>query len=145
MNEEQIRGLIAEANRPLQEAVTNLTAENTRLREALVVRDGAERVRQKLATVALPQVTKQRLQESLTLRVSAGADGRLDVAALDAAIEEAVRAEGEYLASVTGRPVRGMGATNVSESQQPTEAELAEAFTALGLSESAAKFAAAGR
>lgn len=152
MNEEQIKALIAASQKPLQESLTAVTTdlaetktENRRLRESLALREAGDFVAKKLATIALPAITKQRLTESLVAKATLTAAGALDTAALTAVIEADVKAEGEYLSSVTGGTIRGMGSKPVTEAAAVTEADLVKAYVGIGMSEAAAKAAIAGR
>lgn len=145
MTEEQIKALITEANKPLQESLAAVTTDNKRLREALALREAGDFVTKKLATIALPAITKARLTESLVAKAALTAAGALDTAALTAVIEADVKAEGEYLASVTGGTIRGMGSKPVAEAAAVTEADLVKAYVGIGMSEAAAKAAIAGR
>jgi hypothetical protein len=58
-------------------------------------------------------------------------------------IDEAVKAEADYLAKLGNGRIAGLGGSN--EGPAFNEAGLVESFKALGLSESAAKLAAQGR
>lgn len=96
----------------------------------------------------VPQLTKDRLLESLS-GSPVVKDGAIDEAAFGAAIDEAVKAEVAYLASITGSgQVRGLGAA--PEAKEVSEAEAEKELAGImqsrfGLSESAAKIAAKGR
>lgn len=152
MDKAEFQALLNEAVKPLNEKITavegKLTAsetDNRRLRESLALREAGDFVAKKLATIALPAITKQRLTESLVAKATLTAAGALDTAALTAVIEADVKAEGEYLASVTGGTIRGMGSKPVTEAAAVTEADLVKAYQGIGMSEAAAKIAVAGR
>lgn len=160
MTPEQIREAVAQAvqaeTADLREAVTTLTTERDEARttaaratEALVARDARDRVVERLAaTDGLPAATVRRLTESLAnpASIPTGDDGTLDTAALDEAIDTAVRAELDYLAEAGVSPVRGVGGTTTSTSTPDELAERRErAFRNLGLTEAEAKIAAEGR
>lgn len=144
------------ANEQLQEAVATLqtqnealTTQNARMSVAMAIRDAKDMLREALGSLSsLPDVTKTRLVESLAKNPPMK-DGALDTVAFKGIIEEAVKAEVKYLETVLGKgQIRGLG-----ESQEPEEDEtegkveesLEESFSALGLSETAAKHAARGR
>ena len=124
-----------------------------RLQEALLLRDAKDFVGASLAGATLPDVTKRRLSESLTSNPPIGQDGALDKTAYAARIAEAIQAETEYLQQVAGYGagrIEGMGSANGA--LNTTEAETAnvskrmiESFRALGMSETEAAIAAAGR
>jgi hypothetical protein len=125
-------------------------AERDRDREVLALREARDIVTAELADdkhKALPDVMKARLTESLATNPPVK-DGTIDKDALVVRVSEAVKAEVEYLASITGSGrVRGVGDTvDVDEADTTeTDAKLASAFADLGLSESGQKVAAAGR
>lgn len=115
MTEEQIKALIAADVKPIREAlttaqgeVTELRTENARLRESLALQGARGVVVRKLATITMPEMTRQRLTEALVLRATVK-DGALDVAALEALCVSEAQAEMSYLSSVGGPRVVGMG------------------------------------
>jgi hypothetical protein len=130
----------------LQEAKAVAEADVARMREALLLREARDFVTGKLSGITMPDLTRARLVEQLAGRPVVK-DGKLDEPAYAPRIDEAVKAEIEYLAKVTGSgritgmgsDAGGVGAKNV------TEAELIAAWQSFGLSESAAKIAARGR
>ncbi len=130
----------------LREAEAALKAENARLKEALVLREARDFASEVLAEAKLPGVTKSRLIENLAV-APVIKDGALDKEAYKTKITEAVKAEIDYLAKVTGSgEIRGMGSTGESTvSEAKVEADLEASFKAMGLGESAAKVAAKGR
>jgi len=111
----------------------------------------------------LPALARTRLIESLSAETPVlGADGKLDESATKDKVNKAIIAESEYLLAITGRKrgdapdVRGMGGGGFQESssagtapdakaEAQSQADLAESFKRLGLSESEAAIAAAGR
>lgn len=109
-----------------------------RLQEAALLREAGEVVAVELAKIALPDVTRQRLQTALSANPPVK-DGQLDRAALAARVSEAVKAEQAYLSAVTGGgQIRGMGSgaalgsdqtqpqiPALEESQKRTDAALA--------------------
>ncbi|MBK8200319.1 MAG: hypothetical protein IPK75_18385 [Acidobacteria bacterium] len=145
MNEAQVKALLEAELTPLRAENAACKAEAARLRETLALRDARDFARTKLAKIDLPEATRQRLAEALPAHATLK-DGKLDEAAFTAVIEEAVKAEGEYLKSVgigTGR-INGMGSP-AQESKTVKTEDITAAFVALGMSESAAKIAAEGR
>lgn len=141
---------LTEANTKLQtdldEATSKATEAETRAaraEEALIARQASDHVVAKLAeSNGLPGPTVKRLTESLSAQAPITDDGKLDTAKLDESITSAVNSELDYLASVTGSPVKGAGGT-VTESAD--DVDLVGAFQRFGLSESGAKIAAEGR
>lgn len=153
LTETKVQEMIAAATAPLQtqlsETQTKLeTAETTaaRLREGMLLRDARDFVVGVLATTRLLESTKGRLIASLAANPPVK-DGALDRDAYKTTIEAAVKEETDYLAAVTGSPIHGMGSSRVSESITAEDAtkQLEATFAGLGLSEAAAKHAAAGR
>jgi len=125
-----------------QKDLSEAKAEAARLREALLLREAADFVTATLATAKLPDLTKARLAESLS-KSPVHKDGMLDKDAYKAKIDEAVKAEADYLAKLGNGRIAGLGGGN--DAPAFSEAGLVESFKALGLSESAAKLAAQGR
>lgn len=148
MTDEQIKALVESAVtaavKPFQEAATKTDNETARLREALALRDARDFVTRKLAAIAMPDATRNRLVESLTPRAVI-ANGRLDEAAFGTLIEATAKAEMEYLQGITGGSIRGMGSVPVTEAAKVTDADLIAEFRELGMSEAAAKIAVEGR
>lgn len=136
------------ANAELQEAVNRLETENARLREALLLRDAQAVIGAELAGAAVPDVTRARLAKQLEANPPV-ADGKLDEAALKAAVQEAVSAEVQYLKAAAGYGagrIEGMGSGQAAPPPAvDNRARMEESFRALGLGESAAKVAANGR
>src|SRR5690606_21715705 len=85
-----------------------MQTELARLREATILREAREFVAASLPA-DLPQLTRTRLVESLAKNPPTK-DGALDQEAFATQITEAVKAEVDYLASITGSGhIRGMG------------------------------------
>lgn len=105
-----------------------------------------------LAESGLPAAAQGKLLAALTSEsVPLTTDNALDEAALKTSVEEAVKAESTYLASLAegdgaGRP-RGLGesTTAPSVSDPATVTALEETYRSRGLSPEAARFAAVGR
>lgn len=128
----------------LKEALDKSNADNAKLVERLALREAADVIAVKLAEhKTLPAVTRTRLADQL-VKAAVVKDGALDKPALETAIAEAVKAEVEYLATVTGAgKVSGMGGS--AQKRDEAAPDLTESFRDLGLTEGAAKIAAAGR
>jgi hypothetical protein len=152
---------IAEAIKPVNERLDKLEESSTeqaeveetaevraqRAEDALLIREARDHVAGNQKVQALPEVARDRLVESVSNAAARTDDGALDKAALDEATTKAVDAEVEYLTKATGSPVRGIGEAagsevTAEESQTRLAASIGGAF---GLSEDAAKHAAAGR
>lgn len=122
---------------------TDATQRAARAEEALVLREAKDVVAAKLAESTLPEITRKRLTESLAGNPPAK-DGALDKATFETRIAEAIKGEIEYLATLnqTGQ-IRGMGGS--SSTDEDLTPALEAGFQRLGMTESAAKLAAAGR
>jgi hypothetical protein len=99
-----------------------LKEENARLREGEILGEARAFVAE-LLPADLPEITRARLLESLAARPVVK-DGSLDREAFKAGVEAAAKAEGKYLAQISGRgKIRGMGAdvTTVEESAKSLE------------------------
>lgn len=132
----------------LREAAAAQSAEIKRLKEALVLRDARDLAVRTLTALDLPQITRERLIESLSRNPVLTAEGDLDVTATTTRITEAATAEAKYVASLTGQGgVRGMNSNQQTGEVTAEEAEkrLKASFLGIGLSESAAALAARGR
>jgi hypothetical protein len=147
LKEAQGRAEVAEKERDeLKEAKAKQDTELARLQEANVGREAREAATEVLGKVEhLPELTRDRLVESLS-KSPPTKDGGLDRDAYGKAIEEAAKAEIEYLANLTkSGSITGMGGTDGGEDAEKIDGELGEQFQRLGLSESGAKIAVAGR
>jgi hypothetical protein len=147
---DQIQEAIKAANAPILTQLQEAQTANSRLQEALILRDARDIVRTTLDRLPnVPDMTKARLQESLSINPPAK-DGAIDAEAFTTKITEAVQAELEYLnkAAGTGR-VQNMGSQgSVGEQPKPLEESqksIEQSLLILGLSETAAKLGAAGR
>lgn len=153
---EEARRKAADAEAKLVEAAKAQAAAESRAAQAesrILMHEAADHIRAKLAGQQLPEPTKERV---LREAVSAAklADGKLDTAALDTAVDEAVKAEAEYLEKIVGKGrVQGMGSSSGGGSSATLEESskaLDDAFALLpGLggkdAEAARKLAVAGR
>ena len=96
-----------------------------------------------VAEAKLPDAAVKRLTESLPAKAVLNDEGKLDEDALKVIVDEAIASEVAYLTEVTGAgSVRNLGGEAEGEAK---DGDLAEAFQKIGLPESTAKLAAAGR
>lgn len=139
---DRILGSLQDIQAKLKESDTS----NARLREAMLVRDAKEFVAKELEGKQLPEPTRKRLQESLTIDPPI-VDGAIDQTTYAMRVREAVKTETDYLAAVAGYSgsghISGMGGAPVvnQDNGKRTQARLNEAFAGLGLSEQELKFA----
>lgn len=135
----------AQQEKALKEAKTALEAaqtENARLKEALLLVEAKTFVEEKVKSATIHDLAKARIVESLS-KSPVIKDGKLDEAAYSAKIEEAIKAEAEYLAKLGAGKVSGMGAGAPTEKTlEETEKQLVAGFMRLGMSEAEAKVAA---
>lgn len=133
-----------------KEAIAKVEQDNARLREAMILRDAKDFVRQAVATASVPDVTKLRLIESLSANPPVK-DEALDTETYAARITESVKSEIDYLTKAAGYGsgrIEGMGGGASQKAEikpEELEAEMAQAFQDLGMSESSAKSAAVTR
>lgn len=93
---------------------------------------------------ALPTAAVTRLTESLPSKVVLTEDGKVDEDAFAEVVKEAIASEVAYLTEVTGAgSIKNLGGEG--DGEVDTAEALAEAFQKIGLPESTAKIAAAGR
>lgn len=153
MTQEQFNALFDERAKPLREAVavaetkvTTLETENARLRESLALQGARGVVQRKLAAITMPAMTRERLVESLVMKATVK-DGALDVATLEALCVSEAKTEMDYLSSVGGPRVTGMGAPVPGAEAKAVEPKVIGDRMArmFGLSEAGAAAAAAGR
>jgi hypothetical protein len=101
-----------------------------------------------LADAKLPEATIKRLTEALKSSAPTKEDGSIDTEALEAKIEEAVKAEAAYLGEIMGGGKvmgNGSGGGGTTEGTEAANKKLEEAFRGMGHSEERAKAEAAGR
>lgn len=126
----------------LTEANTAKDAELARLREGQLLTEARAFVDKHLPA-DLPDLTHKRLLEALS-KNPVVTNGALDTDAFKTAIDEAVKAEVEYLAKITeSGKVRDMGRDSTSDPD--TKAALIEGFRRSGLTPEEAAVAAEGR
>jgi hypothetical protein len=93
----------------------------------------------------LPDAAVKRLTEALPAKAVLNDEGKLDEDAFTVIVTEAIASEVAYLTEVTGAgSIVNMGGAK-APTEADTEATLAGAFQTIGLPESTAKIAAAGR
>lgn len=129
------------------EKITALETSVSRYEEAAMVIKASEIVSEVLKESELPEVTQERIIKGASSLMVAS-DGKIDEEATKVAAQEAIKAEAKYLSEITGGAgVKGMGSKPISEamSKEDHEAALVESFMAIGMSESKAKIAAAGK
>ena len=128
-------------------------------RERVVKGDARAEATRLLETITLPAIAKNRIIERACASVPLTAAGDMDVDKLREAVVAESKAEGEYIASLTGGgQVRGMGIGTVAQpAPKPEEIAAREAqrkadeadevamWQEMGLTEKGAKFAAKGR
>jgi len=143
---------LAEATQLGAWAAAERDAEQTktaRLTEAGLIRDARAHAQLALLEAKLPDPTKVRIVETVCTNPPATSGGALDREKLSAQLVEAAKIEAKYLEEAGLKPpgtVTGLGTTvGVSATDDAAVAQLADGFQRLGLSESAAKLAAAGR
>ena len=144
------KGVDMEIEKQLKEATDRLAVleqENARLREGLLLREGAEFVAGQLASSTLPQVTRERLASQLIVNLPLNG-GALDKVVFTQRIAEAVKAETDYLAQVAGYgagKIAGMGSPVTTQKDDDSAKRLQESLQALGLSEKSAAGVAVSR
>ena len=136
---------LKESHAKLAKTIEDQATELAREREARVLREARELAVVRLAETDLPDITRERLAPQLAAKVPLK-EGAIDREAYDKAIDEAAKAEAEYLTKIGGGRVTGLGSSepaNVDEAA--LDKELDGAFASLGLSEAERKVAVAGR
>jgi len=113
-----------------EKAKTEAEAESAKLKEALLLRQAKDFVSGKLAEAELPDLTKDRLVESLSKNPPVK-DGALDEETYATSIDEAVKEHVDYLAKIVGSgAIRGMGASGVSAGAEEGREALKESYKA---------------
>ncbi|RJQ04827.1 MAG: hypothetical protein C4551_10130 [Bacillota bacterium] len=146
---------LVEAKAILEEKVSRLEARNAeleakvkRFEEGALLAEARSFVAEALGRVAgMPDLTRNRLVEALAANPPV-AEGKLDREAFAKQIAETAKQEMAYLEAIVGSgKIRGMGPSEGGEpaALQDSERQIEESFKRLGLNESAAKIAAAGR
>lgn len=123
---------VAELDKKSKELET-ASAELKRQAEALLLKQSADFVGQKLAEVELPELTKKRLAEKLSRSPAITEDKKLDEVKFSESITKAVTEEKEYLAAILGSgQIKGMGE---SEPKGDEGVSLEESFKGLYLAQ----------
>jgi len=152
---------------PLNTQEAGMTAEETqRLIEAAVAPFKARAIQgdargeatRLLETITLPQVAKNRIIERAIANPATTATGELDLDKLRECVVAESKAEGEYLAAITGGSrIQGMGISAPAAPPKPEDIATREAresrefadevkiYESLGMSKRGAEFAAKGR
>lgn len=137
---------LQEAQAALAEARAETAKEKQRAdraETALTIREARDVAFGEIAKTRLPDVTKTRIVDSVSLNPPLK-DGKVDKDALVVKLGEAVKAEAAYLKAATGSgAIRGMGAS--TEADRDYDKDLTEAFTEMGFDEKTAAKMAAGR
>lgn len=157
MTEEQIRQIVTEGIAAgIREAITPLSTEVARMREAATLRDArsfADRTLSGPKYATLPATTRERIAGTVALNAPLTESGALDGAKLVEAIEAAAKEEATYLSTATGRTFQlGLGESRSADNpaigdghENGGEDEMTAIFERWGLSADSAKVAAAGR
>lgn len=133
----------------LKESLNKANEQNQRLKEKALLGDAKNLVAEELKEADLPDVTKARLQESLSKNPIVDEKGDMDKVKYVESIKKAITEEQEYLGKLSeSGKIKGMGesadASQKEEDVKVTES-LKESFEGLGLSEEAVNIAIKGR
>jgi hypothetical protein len=153
MTPEQIAALIEKS---VREAVAPLASQNAQLREAINLREARGAVERILADTRydpVPVAAKERIAQKAAAQFTLNEAGAIDMVKLTESAQAVIDAEINYLVEAGAGHlgvVRGMGSAGDTEGSPAAkgtniEDELNETFRGWGLSEGAAKVAAAGR
>jgi len=127
----------------LREALAELKAENARLKETILLREAKDFVAEVLAKIQMPDLTRARLTESLAAKPPIK-DGELDKDAFSASIEEAAKAEVDYLAKISGSgKIHGMGSVPPMEDRMALKESFAVLYQRQGMAKEEAERLAA--
>lgn len=115
------------------------SAELAKQAEALLLKQSAEFVEKKLTEIELPELTKKRLMDKLSLSPVLTDEKKLDEEKFNEIIIKAIGEEKEYLSKVLGSgQIKGMGESEAKDKVN-LEETFTELFTAHGFTESKAK------
>ena len=135
MTEERIAEL-EEANRQLQEGVDATEAELARLREAEILRQAKDIVTEKVNASELPDITKARLTETISKNPTLTEDGALDTENYSQHIDEAIKAEMDYVAKLTeSGKIKGMGTSEDPSGKDLMKESFKRGYKNRGMSE----------
>nr|DAK18182.1 MAG TPA: Prohead core protein protease [Caudoviricetes sp.] len=151
--DETINGL----NNQLTEAqstIDALTQEVSRLSEVHMLAECSAIVAAELKESDLPEVTKERIQQESGKFMATKDEGDeesikkvLDQEKVKESVQEAIKAEAEYISKLSGGiNISGMGSNGHEDGGKLEEAvDMTDTFKAMGLTENEAKIAAKGR
>lgn len=136
----------AEELKAAQEAQAKAERERDTALMAVAMHDARNVAAEAIAKVDMPNAAKARLLEAV-IKDPPMKDGMLDKAAFTTSVEKAAAEEKAFVDRLLGKgEVKGMGSGTTSEAGNGSTApDMTDAFQRMGLSESAAKIAAAGR
>jgi len=119
----------------LQESLNEANTEKEKLKERLLLKEAKDIVSSKVSEADIPEITKNRLIESLSKNPPV-TDGEIDTEEYDTAIDEAIKEEVNYLAeAVQAGKVTGMGDSDKGEEDsEKVDAEYKESLSKLGIS-----------
>lgn len=108
---EEAKTKLEEAKTKLEDEKGTLEQENARLKEAAIIREARDVAAEKVGASDLPEITRARLIETLAAKPVLK-EGALDNEEYGKAIDEAIKAEAEYVEKITGAgQIKGMGST----------------------------------
>jgi hypothetical protein len=145
VDQKQLDEAVARATAAAEQRAAAAEQRAARAEEALLRRTAGEKIAARLDEAKVPEAAQRRLAAALSANPPLTAEGALDEAALATRVDEAVKAEAEYLASLGVGTVRGFGGEAPTDRGKETTQALEGAFARMGLSETAARTAAAGR
>lgn len=137
-----------------QGTIETLSQEVSRLSEAHMLAECSAIVAAELKESDLPEVTKERIQQESGEFMATKDEGDekstkkvLDQEKVKESVQEAIKAEAEYISKLSGGiNISGMGSNGREDGGKLEEAvDMTDAFKAMGLTENAAKIAANGR
>jgi uncharacterized coiled-coil protein SlyX len=146
----ELEGKLSEAETMVSEAndrANQATERADRAEMALAVLEAQREAGRALADIDLPAPSKQRISESVAKNPPI-VDGQVDLDALKASVEEAAKAEAEYLAKILGTgevKEQGKYTHDAKDDTKIQEAAVARFMRVFGMSEDQAKLAVKGR
>lgn len=148
-NKDQMETIDEKTFKETQDKINSLEEENKRLKEIQLLRETSDFVNETLKEAKLPDITKNRLCESLSKEPVVDDKGELDKDKMKATIEKAVENEITYLSSLTeSGKIKGLGESENDDEQEEVKKvneSLTSAFNQLLGDEDLAKVAAEGR
>jgi hypothetical protein len=138
MSDEKLTEL-EEANKALEETNKTLDQDNRRLKETQILREAHDMAADKVGKSELPDITKDRLVESLS-KSPVIKEGALDIDEYGKAIDEAIKAEIDYVAKLTeSGKIKGMGASDSGDGKTALKESFKATFLREGKSEEEAE------